>query len=153
MRGSGEAASMHEILGLEKLVTLTGIRGGVSMPVRGPGGLFGYVVYTSHSDLEGLLCAYADAGDALFVMAYHFYEAIAERLSSAAASEHGLTAREIECLSLVAVGKTLEEVAEIIGRSYSTVRFHLHNAEQKLGTGNRSHTIAKAASMGLFDLP
>lgn len=147
--GNGEA-TMRELMGIEQMVSVTGFRGGISVPVRGPAGFFGYVAFTSAEYLEGLLARHEDFGDHLMGMAYRFYDAMADRFAAYEAQGKRLTPRELECLSLLAVGKTLDEVAEILGLSYSTVRFHLHNAERKLGTARRAHAIAKAAFLGLL---
>ena len=61
-----------------------------------------------------------------------------------------LSSRELDCLSLAAVGKTLEETAMILSLSTSTVRFHLRNASRKLGAANRMQAISKAAYLGLL---
>ena len=61
-----------------------------------------------------------------------------------------LTDREIDCLSLTAIGKTLEEAAIILTLSSSTVRFHLRNACRKLGAANRMQAVSKAAYLGLL---
>jgi DNA-binding CsgD family transcriptional regulator len=56
-----------------------------------------------------------------------------------------LSAREIETLRWSALGKSTEEIADIIGRSAETARFHLKNAVRKLGANNRVHAIALAS--------
>lgn len=61
-----------------------------------------------------------------------------------------LSPREIDCLSWAFYGKTDREIAEITGRSYATVRFHISNCAVKLNTVNRSQTVAKAATLGYF---
>jgi DNA-binding CsgD family transcriptional regulator len=61
-----------------------------------------------------------------------------------------LTAREIECLTWAANGKTEEEIGMIIERSHETARFHLRNAVQKLNASNRTHAVALACSRGLI---
>ena len=55
-----------------------------------------------------------------------------------------LSAREIECLSWIAQGKTSGETALILSISESTVAFHLRKASEKLNTVNRTHAVAKA---------
>jgi DNA-binding CsgD family transcriptional regulator len=148
--GLGQSATVRELLGIEELVKRTRLRGGISIPIRGPGGFFGYVAYASYDGLDALLHRYEDHSDHLAGMAYRFYDAMTRELTAHDARERRLTAREIECLSLLAVGKTLEEAGHVLGLSYSTVRFHLHNAERKLGVTHRTHAIARAAFMGLL---
>ncbi|OLS60583.1 autoinducer binding domain-containing protein [Pseudomonas putida] len=61
-----------------------------------------------------------------------------------------LTTREIEVLRWSAIGKTAEEVADILNLSESTVNFHLRNSIIKLGVQNKVAAIARAAQLGLF---
>src|SRR5882757_4533657 len=51
--------------------------------------------------------------------------------------ETRLSRHEVECLRWAAIGKTDEEISRIIGRSRSTVRFHVNSASAKLGAANR----------------
>jgi DNA-binding CsgD family transcriptional regulator len=62
-----------------------------------------------------------------------------------------LTARERECLSWIAQGKTGWETGAILRISERTVVFHLHNARRKLGVHNRSAAVARAVRLGLLD--
>lgn len=61
-----------------------------------------------------------------------------------------LTDREIEVLRWSAIGKTAEEVADILHLSESTVNFHSRNTIIKLGVQNKVAAIARAAQLGLF---
>lgn len=151
--GQGRPATLQELWGAESMVRITGWRGGISVPVRGPGSVFGYVVFLSAHHLEELRSRFDDHYDWLLGIAYRFYDASADKLPIHQAREHRLSARELECLALVAVGKTLSESAEILSLSYSTLRFHLRNAASKLGTRNRAQAITKATFLGLLAPP
>jgi DNA-binding CsgD family transcriptional regulator len=63
-----------------------------------------------------------------------------------------LTAREEECLTWAARGKTAEEIGIILRRSRETARFHLRNAAAKLEATNRTHAVARACGMGLISV-
>lgn len=63
-----------------------------------------------------------------------------------------LSKREVECLRWAATGKTDFEISMIIARSRATVRFHMHNASNKLNAVNRSQTLFKAAQLGYIAL-
>ena len=54
-----------------------------------------------------------------------------------------LTPRESECLRLVSVGKSDEEIGAQLGISPRTVRFHVGNAKAKLGVATRIQAVAK----------
>lgn len=62
-----------------------------------------------------------------------------------------LTERQIECLRWASHGKTMPEIAIIIGISVHTVGHHLADAQLRLGAVNRSHAIATAFRRGLID--
>lgn len=67
-------------------------------------------------------------------------------LSNMSAATHPtvLTAREREVLGLAAEGLTAQEIADRLGMSPRTVTQHVDNAAGKLGTRNRTHTVAEA---------
>ncbi len=62
-----------------------------------------------------------------------------------------LTPREIEVLRWVAEGKTNEDIAVILAIKARTVKFHVENVVNKLGTSNRMAAVARALSMGLLN--
>ena len=66
--------------------------------------------------------------------------------------ETRLSRHEVECLRWAAIGKTDDEISRIIGRSRSTVRFHVNSASSKLGAANRSQTVFKAAQLGFLGM-
>lgn len=75
--------------------------------------------------------------------------------ASAVAPRSGVRAlspRELECLSWVALGKTDEDIAPILGRSRDTVHFRLNNPLRKLNAANRTNAVAIACSLGIVRL-
>lgn len=62
-----------------------------------------------------------------------------------------LSQREKEVLDWVKQGKSSWDISVILGISESTVNFHIYNIMQKLGTINRSQSVAVAARLGLID--
>ena len=73
------------------------------------------------------------------------------RRVDARAPSHGLTARELEVLRLVAQGRTNGRVAEALSVSEQTVKFHLCNIYRKLGVGNRTEASRSAHLHALLD--
>ena len=68
-----------------------------------------------------------------------------DRLESPSTVEaHGLTARELEVLRLVAAGKTNREIASELVVSEHTVARHLQNIFHKLGVTSRTAATAFA---------
>ena len=59
-----------------------------------------------------------------------------------------ISPRESTCLSWIAVGKTAEEIADILKISKHTVHFHTKNVIKKLDTANKTHAVTKALVMG-----
>jgi LuxR family quorum sensing-dependent transcriptional regulator len=55
-----------------------------------------------------------------------------------------LTPRELSILRHASMGETLREVATTLGLGEETIRSHFKKAQAKLGTRNRTHTVAEA---------
>lgn len=63
-----------------------------------------------------------------------------------------MSARELDCLSWTAAGKTAWEASIILGISERTVRFHLNVAREKLKCATTTQAVAKAISHQLIEL-
>lgn len=63
-----------------------------------------------------------------------------------------LTAREVEVLELVAEGCSNKGIAERLGISDQTVKFHLASITGKLGASNRTDAVRRAVHAGLITL-
>ncbi len=72
-------------------------------------------------------------------------------MPSTAARPHGLTARELEVLTLVASGQTNKGIARVLGLSEKTVDRHVSNILAKLDVPTRSAATAAAFQLGLID--
>lgn len=57
------------------------------------------------------------------------------------AAEHGLTARELEVLELLAHGRSVPYVQEALGISQGTAKTHAHNIYRKLGVQSRQELL------------
>jgi DNA-binding NarL/FixJ family response regulator len=69
--------------------------------------------------------------------------------TSSAASEPGLTERELTILAAVAGGLTTKAISGELWVSEHTVKFHLTNIYRKLGVSNRSGAVRYAYENGL----
>jgi LuxR family transcriptional regulator, quorum-sensing system regulator CciR len=116
--------------------------GAVSFTPRDPDKTDLSAEYEQHSDLLGL---WARA----FISSYHRVMVAPERLPVGGSM---LSRREVECLRWAAIGKTDCEIGMIMSRSRATIRFHIHNAANKLDAVNRSQTVFKAAQLGYIGL-
>jgi len=63
-----------------------------------------------------------------------------------------LTARELDCLRWVALGKTSWETGTIMGLTERTVNFHMARVCDKLGVCRRQAAVAVALQTGLLPL-
>lgn len=61
-----------------------------------------------------------------------------------------LSDRERECLLWIAQGKNTSEISFILSISENTVKYHLKNIMQKLGSHNRIHAVVQAINLGLI---
>jgi len=61
-----------------------------------------------------------------------------------------LSRREIECLQWAALGKTDDEISDILGLSRLTISSYIKSARYKLGCINRVSAVAKAVSLQLI---
>ena len=63
-----------------------------------------------------------------------------------------LTARELEVLKLVTIGRRNKEIAAELGISENTAKYHLRNILEKLHAESRAEVAARAVQEGLVDL-
>ena len=64
------------------------------------------------------------------------------------APEEQLTARERECLTLAARGKTDWEIGRVLGLSQTTVHYHIERAKQRYNAVTRIQAVAQALRTG-----
>ena len=65
---------------------------------------------------------------------------------------HGLTAEELEVLTLVGTGLSNPEAAAALGSSRRTIKTHLERIYRKLGVSGRVEATVKALAAGLIEL-
>lgn len=63
-----------------------------------------------------------------------------------------LSARQAQCLALIAQGFTDPAIAAALSISETTVRYHVDQARRKLGAATRAHAVAMAVAQGLVDI-
>ena len=66
--------------------------------------------------------------------------------------EEALTPREVQVLELLAEGLPNKAIAERLGISDQTVKFHVSAISGKLGAANRTDAVRRAARRGLITL-
>lgn len=115
-------------------------------------GARGYVIKHDHTDPDRIATAIRTAarGDLLFDRSVQtMLQELASRAPDAA-DEAGLTPRERDVLPHIAEGLQNKQIALALGLSEQTVRNHLSSVYRKLGTSNRTETIAVARRLGIL---
>ncbi len=132
-----------------------GLKNGVSFPIHSSRGEFALLSLVSE---QRHAKAQADVAN---VMPYAQYFVAHVHEAARRVFEHQtlplkcvrLTNQERQCLLWSAEGKTSWEISVILRLSERTIRFHLHNASEKLNTVSRQHAVARAVSLGLINSP
>jgi LuxR family quorum sensing-dependent transcriptional regulator len=127
-----------------------GLNDGFSIPIHMEGGMQGIVslvgsthALDEHSRLELHMLALYAHGRLRFLNIANDDQPRKRR---------AITRREAEVLKWAADGKTAGEIAVITGLSERTVNQHCVNAQAKLGTKNRTHTVVEAIRHKLITL-
>lgn len=96
-----------------------------------------------------------DAGPDHLLLVQTLHHCLLRLLAQARAARHGewLSARERQCMSWAARGKTAAEIGQLLHLSEHTATFHIQRATSKLGASNRSHAVAIAMALGLLREP
>lgn len=128
-----------------------GIRSGVTVPIRaGFGRLATFTLATADRDLDPDRLV-TDVKNVVQLGALYFHAHVAVRLDrpqAGSSAEIELTQRECQCLAWIARGKTVADVAVLVGITPRTVGFHLDNARRKLGAASIAHCVAEALRRG-----
>lgn len=125
--------------------------GGLTVPVR-RAGKTGYVSWCSR-DRGRLRRRYQETLSSVHLISHTFMRQLDCLNDVHELRDHRkgpLTARELECLTWAARGKTTAEIADLLHRSSETVEFHLTNAMAKLDARNRAHAVAIACVRGII---
>lgn len=120
---------------------------GLSVPVRGPDGTFAIVSFTAQNEYETIFDDLHFQAD-LVLIAFYMH-AQAASMFGLNEIKSALTPREIEIAGHIASGKTVKEVSTMLSLSISTVRFHLDNCRERLGSATVRGAVAKAVWLGL----
>lgn len=127
------------------------ISAGYSIPIAGPRGDVGVfsLIASRQGDIDD---AIGHAGGEIYLRAVQIHDMMVRRTDSGndAGDDHGLSARETECLRWTADGKTSDQISKIVSISAATVNFHLKNAVGKLGAANRHHAAIIAIRNGII---
>ncbi|WP_085792690.1 helix-turn-helix transcriptional regulator [Roseivivax jejudonensis] len=126
---------------------------GFSVPIRGPNGQFALFTINHFCDDEVWARFTGDRRRDLILLANAFNQKALElqpgrRPQEAAA----LSPREVEALTLLALGHNRAQVADTLSISEHTLRVYIESARHKLGAINTTHAVARALQRGAIVL-
>lgn len=124
---------------------------GYSIPLRGPSGQFALFTVNHSCDDAAWQKFIATYGRDLILVA-HFLNRKALEFAKDRQPEttRGLSPREIDAMTLLALGYSRAQVAHSLSISEHTLRAYIESARAKLGAQNTTHAIATALSRGLI---
>lgn len=124
---------------------------GFSIPIRGPNGQFAlFTVNHRCDDDEWAVFCQARRRDLILVA--HTFNQKALEFEPDRIPERGqsLSPREVEAMTLLAVGFNRAQAAKSLSISEHTLRVYIESARFKLGALNTTHAVARALSRGLI---
>ncbi|WP_428849246.1 helix-turn-helix transcriptional regulator [Thetidibacter halocola] len=123
---------------------------GFSIPIRGPNGQFAlFTVSHNATDEEWEDFAEANRRDLILVAHYFNQKALELEPGRKPETAQSLSPREIEAMTLLAIGYSRAQAAETLAISEHTLRVYVESARFKLGALNTTHAVARAISRGL----
>ncbi len=124
---------------------------GYSVPIRGPKGQFALFTVNHTCDDETWRKFIDRHGRELILIAHYFNRKALEFESDRQPdSSRGLSPREVDAMTLLALGYSRAQVAHSLSISEHTLRVYIESARAKLGAQNTTHAIATALSRGLI---
>ena len=124
---------------------------GFSIPIRGPNGQFAMFTVSDNTDDESW-AAFIDAHRRdLILIAYYFNQKALEfEPGRRPEPTPALSPREVDAMTLLAIGYNRAQVAQTLSISEHTLRVYIESARFKLGAHNTTHAVARAISRGLI---
>ena len=124
---------------------------GYSIPIRGPNGQFALFTVNHRCD-DAAWARFAEARRQDLILVAHYFNQKALELEPGRlpAPTQALSPREVETLTLIAMGYGRAQVAEILAISEHTLRAYIESARFKLGALNTTHAVVRALTRGLI---
>ncbi|WP_300009347.1 LuxR family transcriptional regulator [uncultured Roseobacter sp.] len=124
---------------------------GYSIPIRGPNGQFALFTVNHTCDDADWEKFTEDNRRELILIAHYFNQKALEfEPNRAPEQSQSLSPREIDAMTLLAIGYSRAQVAETLSISEHTLRVYIESARFKLGASNTTHAVARALSRGLI---
>lgn len=124
---------------------------GFSVPIRGPNGQF--ALFTANDTCSDEKWAeFSDTHRRTLVLIAHCFNEKALELEPGRTPDpnQALSPREIDAMTLLAMGYSRAQVADTLSISEHTLRVYIESARFKLGALNTTHAVARAMSRGLI---
>lgn len=124
---------------------------GFSIPIRGPNGQFA-LFSVSHSCDDANWAQFTEENSRDLILIAHFFnrKALEFEPGRQPESSRALSPREVDAMTLLAMGYSRAQTAETLSISEHTLRVYIESARFKLGALNTTHAVARAMSRGLI---
>ncbi|MGA9253763.1 MAG: LuxR family transcriptional regulator [Roseobacter sp.] len=124
---------------------------GYSIPIRGPNGQFAlFTVNSSCTDEEWAQFTENHRRELILIAHYFNQKALEFEPDKKPEQSQNLSPREIDAMTLLAIGYSRAQVAETLSISEHTLRVYIESARFKLGAANTTHAVARALTRGLI---
>lgn len=124
---------------------------GYSVPVRGPNGQFALFT-VNHSCDDDVWAAFTEKHQRALVLVAHYLneKALEFEPDRQPDQAQSLSPREVDAMTLLAIGYSRAQVAQTLSISEHTLRVYIESARFKLGALNTTHAVARALTRGLI---
>lgn len=125
---------------------------GFSIPIRGPNGQFA-LFSLSHNCTDAAWHEFTEARRRELILLAHYFNQKALEFEPGRAPDAGqnLSPREIDAITLLAIGYNRAQAAETLQISEHTLRVYVESARFKLGALNTTHAVARALERIAFN--
>lgn len=132
--------------------TTFGIKSGITAPIRGGFGQMAAFTLATDEPTSLTEKIAVECGDVVQLAGLYFHAHLTTLKARSALpnTETVLTQRERQCLAWAARGKTVADIAVLVGVTPRTIAFHLENARRKLDAASIAQCVAEALRRGLL---
>ncbi|GAA4217966.1 DNA-binding CsgD family transcriptional regulator [Sagittula marina] len=124
---------------------------GYSIPIRGPNGQFALFTLSHNGNDDDWEQFTTENRRDLILMAHYFNSRALEfEPGRAPDPAQSLSPREVEAMTLLAIGYNRAQAADTLSISEHTLRVYVESARHKLGALNTTHAVARALSRGVI---
>lgn len=124
---------------------------GFSVPIRGPSGQFAlFTVSDNRSETKWRTFTDAHVLDLILVAHFINQKALEIEGGTDVTKFQKLSPREVDALTLLAMGYSRGQAAESLSISEHTLRVYIESARAKLGATNTTHAVARGLTLGLL---